>query len=163
MSDASRARRLELLEVLTVGLPFCGFKVLTGLTFASAQSPVVRLLAAALIGLGGLDAMINVASLAGLAFAEGRPTDACVFALATRPLRRPPRSPRAWQDFGNSLDILLSFALVALMIGGGLLRGMPADRLTVWNACVILNVLGAGLGRFDESLRNLSRASASLE
>jgi hypothetical protein len=160
MSDASRARRLELLEVLTVGLPFCGFKVLTGLAFAASDAPAVRPLAAALIALGALDAAINAANLAGLALAGGRPTDACVLALATRPLRKPPRSPQAWRDFGNSLDVLLSFALVALMIGGGRLRGMPAGRLAVWNACVILNVLGAGLGRFGESLRNLSRAPA---
>ena len=49
------------------------------------------------------------------------------------------------------------FALVALMIGAGRLRSMPAGRLAVWNACVILNVLGAGLGRFGDSWRKLSQ------
>jgi len=57
----------------------------------------------------------------------------------------------------GSIDVLLSFGLVALVIGGGRLRGMPPAQLTAWNACVILNVLGAGLSRFGESLRNLRR------
>ncbi len=159
MTNASRARRLELLEVLTVGLPFCGFKVLAGLSFAQSAAAGGRALGAALVVLGAADALINVLNLAGLAVAGRRPTDACVFSLATRLFRRPARSPRAWQDFGNSLDVLLSFALVSVMIGGGRLRGMPEGRLAVWNASVILNVLGAGLGRLGESVRNLARAS----
>jgi len=160
MSDASRARRLELLEVLTVGLPFCGFKVLAGLSFLESAAPAARALGPAFVALGAVDAVLNVLNLAGLAFAGRRPIDACVFSLATRPLRRPPHAPEAWKDFGNSLDVLLSFALVAVMIGGGRLAGMPAARLAIWNLCVILNVLGAGLGRFGESLRNLRARAA---
>lgn len=72
---------MELLEVLTVGLPFCGFKVLAGLSLQGAAGLL-------LIELGTLDT--------------------------------------------------------------------PA-HLAAWNACVILNVLGAGMGRFGVSLRGLSR------
>jgi hypothetical protein len=161
MNESSRTKGVELLEVLTVGLPFCGFKILTGLSLAASASAAVRPAAAALVALGTVDAVLNVVNLAGLSLAGRRATDACLFALATRPLRRPPRPPAAWADFGSSLDVLLSFALVALMIGGGRLAGMRADRLAVWNACVILNVLGAGLGRFGASLRDLTRAPAA--
>ena len=38
-------------------------------------------------------------------------------------------------------------------------NGVPWGRarlLAFWNAAVVLNVLGAGLGRFTESVRNLS-------
>jgi hypothetical protein len=161
MNEATRTRRMELLEVLTVGLPFCGFKVLTGLSLADSAAPAVRLAGALLVLLGAVDALINLVNLAGLLASGRRPTGDCLFALATRPFHAPNRPAQAWRDFGNSLDVLLSFALVALMIGGGRLRGMPGDRLAVWNACVILNVLGAGLGRFGESLRNLSRPAAA--
>jgi hypothetical protein len=156
MPEDIRPRGLELLEVLTVGLPFCGFKLLGGLAFSGA-GPLLRLTAAPLLALGAADAAINGANLAGLLFRSRRATDDCFFSLATRPFRARSAPSGKWREFGDSLDALLSFALVALMIGGGFLRTMPASRLAAWNACVILNVLGAGLGRFGLSLRDLSR------
>ena len=53
-------------------------------------------------------------------------------------------------------SLLISFSLVAYMVGAGRLKLLPPGLLTFWNAAVILNVLGAGLGRFGESVRNLS-------
>jgi hypothetical protein len=159
MKEAHRSKGVELLEVLTVGLPFCGFKILTGLSLTPSASPYARSFGAFLVALGVIDAAINVLNLAGLALRSRRPMDACLLALATRPLHGGSSTAVVWQDFGNSADVLLSFALVAFVIGGGRIHEMPADRLTIWNACVVLNVLGAGLGRFGESLRELSRAA----
>lgn len=143
---------MDLLEVVAVGLPFCGFKVLAGL----ALTPFSRILGLALVGLGVLDGLINAVNLVWLCVRRRRALDACFLAFATRPFRRASGHAPRWHDFGNSLDVLLSFALVALMIGGGFLREMPSHRLTLWNACVILNVLGAGLLRFSSSLRGLA-------
>ncbi|MCM2304871.1 MAG: hypothetical protein NDJ72_09230 [Elusimicrobia bacterium] len=142
--------RMDLLEVLTVGLPFCGFKILAGLSLGGPPGVL-------LVGLGVLDAVINGINLLGLLVNRRRPMAACTLALAALPFRKPSASRQKWLDLGNSLDVLLAFALVALMIGYGRLAAMPAERLSVWNACVILNVLGAGLGRFGASLRDLSR------
>lgn len=147
---------MDLLEVLTVGLPFCGFKILAGLSL-TASSPPLRHLGALLIALGVLDGLINAANLAGLLVNGRRPMAACTLALATRPFRGPSSSLAKWHDLGNSLDVLLAFVLVALMIAFGRLRLMPPDRLAAWNICVILNVLGAGLGRFGASVRDLTR------
>jgi hypothetical protein len=142
--------RMELLEVLTVGLPFCGFKILAGLSLGGPLGFI-------LIALGILDAVINGINLIGLVANRRRPMAACTLALAALPFRKPSASRQKWLDLGNSLDVLLAFVLVALMIGLGRLGAMPSDHLAVWNACVILNVLGAGLGRFGVSLRNLAR------
>lgn len=151
-------KRMELFEVLTVGLPFCGFKILTGLSLtASAAASPLLFLGAFFIGLGALDVIINGVNLAGLLIKGRRPIPACSLAIAMRPWRTPSSSLSKWHDLGNSLDVLLSFALVALMIAYGRLRSMPPEQLAAWNACVILNVLGAGLGRFGASVRNLSR------
>ena len=69
----------------------------------------------------------------------------------------PGRAPLPMRrDLGAAADVLMSFLLVALMIGLGRLASMPPGRLAAWSACVILNVLGAGLGRFGASLRDLS-------
>ncbi|MDD5304753.1 MAG: hypothetical protein PHS14_16785 [Elusimicrobia bacterium] len=158
MEEKPRLNRMDLLEVLTVGLPFCGFKILTGLSLtASAAASPLGLLGFLLIGLGALDGAINGVNLVGLLVNGRRPMAACALALATRPFHGPAGSLRKWRDLGNSLDVLLSFALVALMIAFGRLRSMPPDRLAAWNACVILNVLGAGLGRFSDSVRDFAR------
>jgi hypothetical protein len=53
MPAAPRSKRMEFLEVLTVGLPFCGFKILAGAALmgrAGAAPP--KLLGGALVGLG---------------------------------------------------------------------------------------------------------------
>lgn len=142
--------RLNLLEVVTVGLPFCGFKILSG---TSLGGPAGFLL----IGLGVLDAAINGVNLLGLLATRRRPMAACTLALATSSFRRASAAPQRWLDLGNSLDMLLAFALVALMIGSGRLASMTPERLAAWNACVILNVLGAGLGRLGASVRDLAR------
>jgi hypothetical protein len=158
MNEAASSKRLELLEVLTVGLPFCGFKILTGLSLADSPASAPLMIAGfALVSLGALDGLLNAVNLAGLLVNGRRPMTECSFAFAARTLRGPSGAPHQWQDLGNSADVLVSFALVALMIGFARLRSMPPGRLAVWNACVILNVLGAGLGRFGLSLRDLSR------
>jgi hypothetical protein len=142
---------MELLEVLTVGLPFCGFKMLAGL---SQKGPGGLLF----VGLGVVDAVINAVNLTGLLVVGRRPLAACALALVAGAFRRRSDPISKWRDFGSSSDVLLSFALVALMIGLGRLTAMSSPQLTAWNVCVILNVLGAGLGRFGASLRDISRA-----
>ncbi len=142
---------LELLEVATVGLPFCGFKVLAGLSWGGPAG-------AALIALGVVDAVFNVVNLAGLLATGRRPLPTCTLAMTAGLLRSGTDSLARWRDLGSALDVLLSFALVALMLGLGRLATLPPGRLTAWNVCVILNVLGAGLGRLSVSLRGLSRA-----
>jgi hypothetical protein len=140
---------MELLEVLTIGLPFCGFKIVAGLSLGGSAGFL-------LVGLGLVDTAVNAANLAGLLLARRRPLAACALALAAgAPSSNVPLAKR--RDLGAALDVLLSFALVAIMIGTGKIRALPPAQLAAWNACVILNVLGAGLGRFGASLRNLSR------
>ncbi len=143
--SASDTRWLELMEVLTVGLPFCGFKVLAGLSFSGVGG-------APLVALGAIDAVINTVNVLGLLFARRRLLPACAFSVAARllPSRRPAPSR---EDLGNALDVLFSFSLVALMIGGDRLRLLQPRHLSGWNVCVIINVLGAGLGWLGQSLR----------
>lgn len=140
---------MELLEILTVGLPFCGFKILAGLSFGGPAGHL-------LVALGSVDAAVNAVNLAGLLADKRRPLAVCALAMAAGAF--PGAAPLAKRrELGASLDVLLSFLLVALMIGLGRLNALPPSRLKAWSACVILNVLGAGLGRFGASLRELSR------
>ncbi len=146
--------RMETLEVLSVGLPFCVFKVAAGVALRCGGC---RAAGAALIALGAVDLLFNGANLAGLILIRRRVLDACLLSFVARSFQQPARkSRRTLQDLGNSLDVLVSFSLVAYMVGAGRFRVLTPGLLTFWNAAVVCNVLGAGLVRFTESVRNLS-------
>lgn len=148
--------RLESLEVISVGFPFCVFKLAVGSAFR-ARGGAWTLAGEALIALGAADLVFNAANFAGLVLIRRRVLDACFLSFAARSLSGTARRER-WtlQDFGNSLDVMISFALVAYMIGAGRLKELSPAAMGYWNAAVVLNVLGAGLMRFTESVRNLT-------
>ena len=138
---------MEILEIITVGLPFCAFKVIAGLTFNQKW----------LIVLGGADFLINLINFFSVTFKKIRLIDACLFSFFIRKLKKPNIDQKLkWQDLGNSVDIVLSFFLVAIMIAGGLIKTLNPAMLLVWNISVILNVFGAGLTRLTHSIKNLT-------
>ncbi|HEX4047187.1 MAG TPA: hypothetical protein VH309_05110 [Elusimicrobiota bacterium] len=148
--------RLETLEVLSVGLPFCVFKLAAGGAFR-AFGGAWGAAGTILMALGVVDLLFNGANFAGLVLIRRRVLDACFLSFAARQFQgRARRSRWTLQDLGNSLDVLISFSLVAYMVGAGKLGLLSPDVLTLWDVAVVLNVLGAGLGRFTESVRNLS-------
>ncbi|MBX3196545.1 MAG: hypothetical protein KF894_00210 [Labilithrix sp.] len=128
-------------EILTVGFPFCSFKVLTGIVLVGL--PSLRALGWALVALGAVDVVLNALNLASLVLLRRRVSGVCLVDVLARRLDR--RRPRG--DLGVSLDVLLSFGLVALVIGAGLIARLPSWALPLWNVSVVLNVLGAGIGR----------------
>ncbi len=145
MTRLGRILTSQSLEVLATGLPFCAFKGVVGLMLLREGPAIVGGL---LFGLAAIDALLNTANLLSLTVLRRRVTSHCLMtALALRLLRRPSDAQRRI-DLGNALDVLLSCGLVASMVGLGRIPTLPAGHLHVWNGAVVLNVLGAGLGRF---------------
>ena len=137
---------MEYLEIITIGLPFCAFKIVTGLFFNQNW----------LIALGLIDFLINALNLLALLLFKKRKLDPCFLSFVVRIFKKPdPSTQSKWQDLGNSLDVLLSFSLVAYVIGGGFIKAFPPLYLSAWNLSVILNVFGAGYGRITHSIQNL--------
>jgi hypothetical protein len=137
---------MNFLEIITIGLPFCSFKIVTGIFLNQPW----------LTALGFIDLVINLTNLVTLFLLKRRIIDSCLLSFLTRLLRKPTQLAKAkWQDLGNSLDVLLSFSLVAYMIGSGFIKDLPTDYLSLWNISVILNVFGAGFSRLEISIRNL--------
>jgi hypothetical protein len=137
---------MQLLEIVTVGLPFCVFKIIAGLFFHQYW----------LTAFGVIDLLFNTANLFGVLVKKRRVVDTCFLAFLVRIFKKPrPERKSLWEDFGNSLDVFLSFVIVALVVGGGFIPAFPALYLNLWNASVILNVIGAGSGRMTSSIRNL--------
>lgn len=143
----------DVLEVVTTGFPFCVFKATAG---AHLFTRGATLPGAALVLLGAVDLAINVGNLAALTTVRHRVTNACTLSMVSRRLRLfPGTANRYLADFGNSLDVFLSFSLVAFMVGLGRIGSMPPLHVALWNAAVVLNVLGAGLSRVEASLRHM--------
>lgn len=139
-----------ILESLTVGLPFCAFKIITG-HFYSQQWLII---------LGIFDIVINVLNVITLLIFKKRYLYACTFSNLVKLIKRPREERKIkWEDFGNSLDMALSFILVALMIAKGNLSELPSTQLAIWNLSVVFNVLGAGLGRVANSIIGLAQRS----
>ncbi|GAB4422651.1 MAG: hypothetical protein OHK0011_01850 [Turneriella sp.] len=136
-------------EILTVGLPFCAFKLIAGVALSQDW----------LTAWGIADTFINSLNFAWLIFARKRLTEVCLLSLLMRLVRRPAADQLArWQDLGAAGDMFLSFAIVAFMLGGGFLPGLPKLHLQIWNLSVILNVLGAGSIRLSQSLAGLRKS-----
>ncbi len=135
-------------EILTVGLPFCAFKLIAGAALSQDW----------LTAWGIADTLINTLNLAWLLIARRRLTEVCLLSLLMRLMRRPAAERLArWQDLGAAGDMFFSFAIVALMLGGGFLPALPAWQLKIWNLSVILNVLGAGSMRLRDSIVGLRK------
>lgn len=136
----------EILEVLTIGFPFCVFKIVAGLFLGHIW----------LVILGAIDVLINFTNLFSLLIFKRRFLDPCFFGVLVHLLKRPKKERiKKWMDLGNSLDVVVSFGLVALMIAGGYLKELPSEHLHWWNLSVILNVFGAGSSRLGSSIKNL--------
>lgn len=137
-------------EILVVGFPFSVFKLVSGLVASRGHGAPGLALGAALVVLGGLDLALNAANLVGLVLRGRRILDVCVLDALVRRLDR--RAARGG-DLGVALDVFLSFGLVAFAVAFGTFAAMPRWALPIWNACVVLNVLGAGVGRLFGALR----------
>jgi hypothetical protein len=83
--------------------------------------------------------------------------DACFLSLIVRLIKKPNLEKKnKWEYLGNSIDVLLSFTIVAFMVGGGYIPQLSPQQMTIWNISVVLNVLGAGLGQLTNSIKNLN-------
>jgi hypothetical protein len=143
----SRPSLIHLLEIATVGVPFCAFKALTGGLLLG--TPGWQWLGVTLVALAVADLALNVASLVLTVLGRRDALGVCTFQLLIELARS---RHEGWKELGLSLDAMLSFTLVAFIVGGNLLARLPAPAAALWGASVVLNVLGAGIGRLAESL-----------
>ncbi|TBR17095.1 hypothetical protein EPO15_17715, partial [bacterium] len=67
---------MPILEVITVGFPFCAFKIMTGL-WLQGGGPAARAAGWALLTLGVLDLLINAVNLFGLTALRRRVVEPC--------------------------------------------------------------------------------------
>jgi len=149
---------LTCFEIITIGLPFCAFKMITAIYVLTyyREGAFVWAFTGTLFFLGIIDSLLNLGNLLGLLFKRRRLMPICLFTFfSEKILRHFRQSPEDHLEFGTAIDVLLSFFLVALMILDSALPRLQGWHLMLWNWSVVLNVLGAGLGRFWQAWRNL--------
>lgn len=140
-----------LIEIISVGFPFCAFKIITGLHFSFWP----------LIILGVVDLIFNTLNLIKTLLTKKPFEDACLLSFVASfhgrfYLKKEKSDLVNWRDLGNSFDVLLSFTLVAFIIGFGHIVNLEATQLNIWNICVVFNVFGAGYSRVAYAVHRLA-------
>jgi len=133
-------------DIITIGLPFCVFKIIAGIHFQQYW----------LILLGLADLIINLVNFVLILIKKDKIFDTCLLSFLVHKIKHPSEDIKSkWQDLGESLDVLLSFSIVAYVIGLGHITNLVANHVMLWNIAVVLNVLGAGYGRLMNSVKRI--------
>ena len=134
----------KIFDIITIGLPFGVFKVTSGMYYGI--DPIVWW--------GYVDIVFNCVNAAIYLLLKRKLFPTCLLAfLGQQAGKLFKHDPVLTEDTGESLDVLFSFAIVALVIGSGAITRYPADMVFFWNISVVLNVLGAGSIRVFQSLK----------
>lgn len=133
-------------DILTIGLPFCAFKLTAGDYFQLNW----------LIILGVIDLFINLTNLISIGLKKTKVFDTCFLSwLSHKLIKSKQDKVHSWQELGESIDVLLSFSIVAYVIGFGHITSFSQTSVFYWNIAVVLNVLGAGSVRLLESIKKV--------
>jgi hypothetical protein len=148
--------------IITIGLPFVVFKVLFGiLLFRMLAFPLNGILCCVLVIWGMVDLLINVSNFCTLLIKKRYLMSVCLLATVfyRASLSKPLSNPRseAWNEFGAALDVMLSFSIVSIVVGGSLFHYLSNVEATIWNVSVVANVLGAGISRIAPTIVQVKR------
>jgi hypothetical protein len=136
----------RLFDIVTIGIPFGIFKITSGLYFGLDV----------LKWWGILDLFINTLNFLLYLIKREKIISSCALALMGRQLGKILNfNPEMTEDIGESLDVLFSFLIVAIVIGSGAITKYSPEMIKFWNISVILNVLGAGSFRVFQSVKKL--------
>ena len=149
-----------ILAELTIGFPFIGYKMLASILLENMGNSVANVLSALLLTLAVVDFVFNMFNLVALIFVGHRLGPVCFLSWVCKhtPLMR------RFNDIGEALDTMISFTIVAIVVGMNLFPNLielspggadgPKFFFKLWNICTVANVLGAGFGRLQNSFRH---------
>jgi hypothetical protein len=121
---------------LTIGIPFCTYKLLCGMAAVRAGSPNNQLLVAfgwLVIAWAALDLSMNAGRAALDLLSHTAPFEYCAIAQLGRIVRMP--------MVFLALDTLLSFAIICFMLWSGWIMMLTTGELYLFYAATTLNLL----------------------
>ena len=148
MAGATVGARLW--AVVLTGIPYGVFKIGAGLAAYEDILPAVGL---AVVAWGAVDILLNLASVPW-----GRAVSHCLLSNIGRQLDRR-LGHGGHEQLYLAVDTLVSFAIVATMIGFDRIGALPDPAVRAWELSVIGTVLGAGVERVWRSAQQ-HRAAA---
>jgi len=153
---------LDQIAIITIGFPFASFKWLLGHSFFKMLFfPSNYIIGGALIVWSIIDLSINGANLLQLFFRNRYLTNVCLLTNVFASKYVHAKNSVAWGELGTALDVMLSFALVAIMVGGNLFHYLSGWETCLWSVSVVVNVLGAGITRIFLSIQHVKRVHAN--
>ena len=139
-----------ILSILTIGFPFVGYKILGGIIISRLydESWLAAFVAVLFVVWGLVDLLLNAVCLHAVSCRGNLHYPVCLLSMISK--KHPVLSK--WHDCGEALDIMLSFMIVALVVGQNLFVFMDGAQVKIWNICTVVNVLGAGIARLGASI-----------
>ncbi len=139
----------KLFDIVSIGIPFGVFKVTSGLYYKIDF----------ILWWGVVDLLLNSINFLIYLFMKKKVLPSCSLSLIGSIVgKQLQRSDEVTEDIGESLDVLFSFCIVAIVIGTGAISNYSESMLRYWNISVILNVLGAGSIRVFQSVRKFKNS-----
>ncbi|MCO5170249.1 MAG: hypothetical protein M9894_28270 [Planctomycetes bacterium] len=129
--------RRRVWDAAMTGVPFGVFKLGLGVYLHAHVAPALGVV---VVVWGALDVLLNLVALAAPRVSF------CLLSNVGRLLDARSRQG-GWEALLLAVDTLLSFGIVAGMVGLRLLPDLPEALRRAWDVAVVLNVLAAGLER----------------
>ena len=148
----------QILAVFTIGFPFVGYKILAGGVIPRLYgNPAADIIALLFVVWGLIDLMLNAICLHAVCCRGHTHYPFCLLSVMAR--RHSVLSK--WEDSGDALDVMLSFCIVAWIVGQGLFGFMDGAQVKIWNICTVVNVLGAGISRLGATITSKAAQKSS--
>ncbi|TAJ45193.1 hypothetical protein [Methanofollis fontis] len=125
---------------LTIGLPFCIFKLLFGLSAIRAgggDRPLLALFGAGVLLWAGVDMMMNAGRALLDLLGRGAPFEYCSIAQMGRLVGMP--------TVFLAFDTLLSFSIICIMLWSGWIAALTPWESVVWSGATTLNLISLSI------------------
>jgi len=131
---------------LTIGIPFCAFKILFGLTATRAGTASLTVFGSLVVAWAITDLLMNagrsVLDLAG----RPAPFEYCTIAQVGRVLGRP--------LVFLAIDTLLTFTIICVMLWSGWITLLSRGESYLWYGATTLNLISLSIVSLHNEIRN---------
>lgn len=130
---------------LTIGIPFCVFKLIFGLSAVRAGTPALVAFGWAVIAWACTDLAMNIGRSAYDLAGKLAPFEYCTIAQLGRALGRP--------TVFLAFDTLLSFAIICLMLWSGWITRLSPAEAYLWYGATTLNLISLSVVSLYNEIR----------
>ncbi len=125
-------------QALTIGLPFCVFKMLFGLLIIRTGTENIQVLLGWLVILwASVDLLMNLTRVVLHFAGQISPIEYCIIAQVGRLFRRP--------RFFLAIDTFLSFSIISFALWSGWIKLLGSFESYLWYAATTLNLMGVSV------------------